>query len=256
MIHYKTREEVKTMAYGGAILAEVLFEVLKHAKVGVSELELDNLAETLVRKKGAEPGFQKVEGYKHSTCISTNEVVVHGIPTEYRLKEGDVIGIDCGVYYKGFHTDAAHTVLVQKSKVKSQKSGEADTFLKIGEKAMWEGIKAAKAGSRVGHISKTIQEIVEGAGDSGVRSLIGHGVGRDLHEEPEIPGFLGKDITKTLLLKEGMTIAVEVIYTIGKADVEYTRQDGWTIKTVDGSISGLFERTIAITENGPVVLTK
>ncbi len=123
MISLKTEQEIEMMRVGGKILAEVLFEVLGHAKVGVSELELDQLAEKLILEKGAEPGFKKVKGYSHAICISTNDVVVHGIPTDYKLKEGDVVGIDCGVYYKGFHTDMAQTIKIksQKSKVKSQK---------------------------------------------------------------------------------------------------------------------------------------
>lgn len=262
MIEIKIPEEIEIMKKGGKILSEVLFEVLEHAKVGVSELELDQLAEKLILEKGGEPGFKKVEGYKHTICISTNDVVVHGIPTSYKLKEGDVVGIDCGVFYRGFHTDMAQTV-----KVKSQKSpssvgrqvkslDEVDRFLEVGERAMWEGIKAAKLGNRVGDISKAIQDAVEGQGYSVVRSLIGHGVGRELHEDPEIPGFLDGPILKTPLLKVGMTIAVEVIYNMGKSDVAYSGSDGWTIKSKDGSLSGLFERTIAIAGNGPLMLTK
>lgn len=269
MIDLKTKDEIEIMRIGGKILAEVLKEVLNQAKPGVSELELDKLAEKLILAKGGEPGFKKVEGYKHAICISTNDVVVHGIPTNYKLKEGDIIGIDCGVYYKGFHTDAAHTVRVQKSplrsamqnferqaKVKSQKSDEVDRFLKTGKRAMWEGIKAAKLGNRIGDISKTIQNIVEGQGYSVVRSLVGHGVGRQLHEEPEIPGFLSFPVDETSKLQEGMTIATEVIYNMGKSDVSYSNGDGWTIRSKDGSLSGLFERTIAITVKGPIILTK
>lgn len=258
MINLKTKEEIEIMAEGGKILAEILFEVLKHVRVGVSELELDQLAERLILEKGGEPGFKKVEGYEHTICISTNDVVVHGIPTSYKLKKGDKVGIDCGVYFKGFHTDMAQTlrVLDQKSKIKSQKEDEIDRFLEIGEKAMWEGIKAAQLGNRIGDISKAIQDIVEGQGYSVVRSLIGHGVGKELHEDPEVPGFLDKSILRTPLLKEGMTIAVEVIYNMGKSDVVYSGSDGWTIRTKDGSLSGLFERTIVIVNNVPVVLTK
>ena len=251
MIDLKTDEEIKIMAEGGKILAEVLKEILSHVRVGVSELELDELAEKLILEKGAEPGFKKVDGYKHTICISTNDVVVHGIPTEYKLKSEDVVGIDCGVYYKGFYTDVAHTV-----RVKATSGDQVDRFLKTGERAMWEGIKAAKLGKRVGDISKAIQTVVEGQGYSVVRSLIGHGVGRGLHEEPEIPGFLDEPIDKTLKLAEGMTIAIEVIYNMGKSDVSYSNDDGWTIKTKDGSLSGLFERTIAITKGEPLVLTR
>ncbi|OGH24326.1 MAG: type I methionyl aminopeptidase [Candidatus Levybacteria bacterium RIFCSPLOWO2_01_FULL_39_24] len=258
MINLKTKEEIEIMRAGGKILADVLFEVLKHVRVGVSELELDQLAEKLILNKGGEPGFKKVEGYKHTICISTNDVVVHGIPTEYKLKEGDVIGIDCGVYYKGFHTDMAQTLRVstQNSKLKTQNYNKIDKFLQAGEKAMWKGIKAAKPGNRIGDISKAIQGVVEGQGYAVVRSLIGHGVGKELHEDPEVPGFLDDPALETPLLKEGMTIAIEAIYNMGKSDVVYSGNDGWTIKSKDGSLSGLFERTIAITRQEPIILTK
>ena len=265
MINIKTPEEIKIMARGGGILAETLSEVLKNIKPGVSELELDGLAERLIREKGGEPGFKRVPGYKHTICVSTNDVVVHGIPTAYRFKEGDVAGIDCGVFYKGFHTDAAQTVRVQELKFppsprlrragKTQNSDEVDRFLTAGKKALDEAIKKASLGNRVGDISKTIQDIVEGEGYSVVRSLVGHGVGRELHEEPEVPGYLNRNIKNTPLLKENMVIAVEVIYNMGESDVSYDNSDGWTISTKDKSLSGLFERTVAVSKNGPRVLT-
>ena len=241
MIDLKTKQEIEIMKTGGKILADVLFEVLKNIKIGVSEIELDQLAEKLIFEKGGEPGFKKVEGYKHAICISTNDVVVHGIPTNYKLKEGDVVGIDCGVYYKGFHTDMAQTVRI-KDKGLRIKEDEIDEFLKIGE--------------RVGNISKEIQGIVEGQGYSVVKSLVGHGVGRELHEDPEVPGFLDGSILETALLEEGMTIAIEVIYNMGKSDVIYSGGDGWTIKSKDGSLSGLFERSIAINNGESLILTK
>lgn len=289
MIQIKTDKEIKIMREGGRILAEVLFEVLSHAKVGVSELKLDKLAEALIGKKGGDPGFKKVKGYRHAICVSTNNTVVHGIPTTYKLREGDIIGIDCGVYYKGFHTDMAQTLRVKSqisthstgshsslslrahpsksktglmpseveaSNLKSQRYGRIDKFLETGKNALEEAIKVAKVGNRVGHISRTIQDIVEGEGYSVVRSLVGHGVGRKLHEEPEVPGFLATKIENTPNLDSGMTIAIEVIYNMGKKDVVYLNDDGWTIKTKDKSLSGLFERTIAVTKDGPVILTK
>lgn len=255
MINIKNEEEIKIMTISGHILAETLFEVLKHVKPGVSEIELDKLADKLIVEKGGEPGFKKVKGYHNATCISTNDVVVHGIPSDYLLKEGDVIGIDCGVYYKGFHTDMSETIRVQNSEFRIQ-NDEIDKFLQTGKKALEEGIKAAKLGNHVGDISKTIQDIVEGRGYSIVKSLVGHGVGRDLHEEPEVPGYLYGNINKTPILKEGMTIAVEVIYNMGKNEVVLANNDGWTIKTKDGSFSGVFERSIAITGNGTIILTK
>lgn len=250
MMSIKTDKEIRTMAEGGRILAEVLNEVLKHAKPGVSGLELDELAERLICEKGGEPGFKKVRNYKHALCVCVNDIVVHGIPTDYRLKEEDVVTIDCGVYYKGFHTDMAETL-----RVSIQNSDTVDRFLNTGKRALEEAIKQAKVGNRVGHISKTIQEIVEGAGYSVVRTLVGHGVGRKLHEEPEVPGFLAGSISKTPMLLEGMTLAVEVIYNMGRSEVVYANDDGWTIKTKDGSLSGVFERTIVITKEGPLVLT-
>jgi len=263
MIDVKTKEEIKIMAEGGKILADVLCEVLKFAQAGISGLELDRMAEKLILKKGGEPGFKKVRGYNYTICISTNDTVVHGIPTKYKLKEGDVVGIDCGVYYKGFHTDMAQTIKVKSpasqrgeknSKIKNSK--EIDKFLQTGERAMWEGIRAVREGNRVGDISRAIQGIVEGQGYSVVRSLVGHGVGKQLHEYPEIPGFLDRPVLKTPLLKEGMTIAIETIYNMGKSDVVYLGNDGWTIKSKDGSLSGLFERTVVVTKEGAAILTK
>ena len=254
MIDIKTPEEIEKMKIGGNILATVLHQVLSHAKVGVSELELDSFAERLILEKRAEPGFKKVKGYAHTICTATNDVVVHGVPTSYRLKAGDIICIDAGVYYQGYHTDMAETIEVKNEKLKV-KNYEIDAFLKTGKKALEEAIKVAKAGNHIGHISQTIQKIVEKEGFSVVRSLIGHGVGKQLHEEPEVPGFLVGLIEKTPLLKPGMTIAIEVIYNMGRPDVVYANKDGWTIKTKDGSLSAVFERSVAITKDGPIVLT-
>lgn len=252
MINIKSSDELKKMSKGGKILADVLSQVLKNIKPGVSEKELDKLAEKLILECGAEPGFKKVKGYNNTICVSTNSVVVHGIPTDYKLKEGDVVGIDCGVFYKGFHTDMSETIRVGNSKAKPD---DIDKFLEVGKKALEEGLKVSKAGNRIGNISKVIQDIVEkDNGYSVVRSLVGHGIGKKLHEEPEVPGFLVKDIDDTPLLKSGMTIAVEVIYNMGKPDVGIL-DDGWTIETRDKSISGVFERTIAIEAGLPLILT-
>lgn len=248
MINLKTKEEIKIMQQGGKILSEVMWKLVKHVKPGVSEIELDKLAEKLIIEKGGEPGFKRVDGYKYTICVSTNDAVVHGIPSEYKLKEGDIIGIDCGVFLGGFHTDMSETVIVGKVDEKTEK------FLKIGKLALNEAIKQAIIGNRVGNISVTIEGIVESNGYSVVESLVGHGVGKELHEEPEIPGYLYSKIEKTPLLKEGMVIAVEVIYNMGKSDLVMD-SDGWTLRTKDGSLGGLYERTLAITKNGPLILT-
>ncbi|MBI4097567.1 MAG: type I methionyl aminopeptidase [Candidatus Levybacteria bacterium] len=257
MIDIKTKEEIEIMKKGGKILASVLWEALKHAAPGVTELELDSLANRLITEKGAEAAFKKVKGYNHALCISTNNVVVHGIPSDYKFKEGDVVGIDCGVYYKGFNTDMSETVRVSTNNKQqtTNNRNEINRFLETGKRALDEAIKVAVLGNRIGHISKTIQEIVEGEGYSVVRSLIGHGVGKKLHEEPEVPGYLTGKIEKTPKLLDGMTIAVEVIYNMGGFEVSYLNNDGWTIGTRDGSISGVFERTIATTSKGPMILT-
>lgn len=251
MIHIKSKEEIEIMKHGGKILSEVLWEVMDAIKPGVTEGDLDRLAEKLIRAKGGEPGFKKVHGYKHTICASTNDVVVHGIPSEVKFKEGDVVGVDCGVFYKGFHTDMAETRRIPGGKhVK-----EIDAFLEAGKRSVLEAIKMAVPGNHVGDISKKMQDIVEKQGGySIVRSLIGHGVGRDLHEAPEVPGYLAEKIERTPMLKEGMTIAIEAIYNIGHHDVMLD-EDGWTIRTRDGKIAGLFERSIAITKDGPVILT-
>ncbi len=246
-------DKIEKMRFGGIILGEVLTALIGKIVPGITELEIDNLAQGLIIKKGAEPGFQKVPGYKHTICISTNDVVVHGVPTSRTLKEGDVVGIDCGVFYAGFHTDMAETIIVKSSKLKVQSPGER--FLETGKRALFEGIRQAKAGNRVGHISHAIQDRVEGAGYSVVRSLVGHGVGKSLHEAPEIPGYLSQKIDLTPALFNGQTLAIEAIYNMGGHEVVYDRNDDWTIRTRDGSLSGLFERTVLITEKGPELLT-
>ncbi len=252
MIHIKNAQEIESMKKGGHMLAVALNEALSSVKPGITEGELDKIAENSIRKQGGKPGFMEVPGYKHTICTATNEVIVHGIPGNYALKRGDVICIDCGVYLDNLHTDMADTVVVGGD---AATTPEVKEFLETGKKAMWEGIKQARAGNRVGHISKTIQDIVEGKGYSVVRTLVGHGVGKELHEEPEVPGYLYGKIERTPLLKPGMTIAVEVIYAMGLPDVVYANDDGWTIKTADDSLSAVFERSILITESDPIIMT-
>jgi methionyl aminopeptidase len=251
MIKIKTPQEIKIMQTGGKMLGDTVWEVCKQVKPGMTEIEVDALADKLIKAKGGEAGFKKVEGYHNATCISTNEIVVHGIPSARVLKDGDIIGIDCGVFYKGFHTDMSETV-----RVGSQKSDAVDKFLKVGKQALEAGIAKAQVGNHIGDISKAIQDIVEVQnGYSVVRSLVGHGVGKELHEDPEIPGYLQGKIEKTPLLKEGMVIAVEVIYNMGGPDLAFANNDGWTLQSKDGSLAGLFERTLAITANGPLIIT-
>lgn len=251
-------KKIDKMRKAGEILGAVVSDLFKFLKPGVSELELDNLAEKLIFGKGGRPGFKKVPGYKHTICISVNDVVVHGIPTKRIISAGDVVGIDCGVFFEGYHTDMAETLRVsdQGLKIEDESSkDEIDKFLKTGKKALFEAIRQAVPGNRVGHISRTMQDIIEGEGYSIVRSLVGHGVGKNLHEEPEIPGYLSKMVQETPVLREGMTIAIEAIYNMGDREVVYGGDD-WTIKTRDKSISGLFERTVLIGKDGPELITR
>jgi methionyl aminopeptidase len=251
MIKIKTPEQIKIMQTCGKMLGDTVWETCAKVMPGMTEIEVDALADKLIKQKGAEPGFKKVEGYHNATCLSTNEVVVHGIPSPYVLKEGDIIGVDCGVYYKGFHTDMAETV-----KIGTKKDEAVDKFLTVGKKALEAGIRQARVGNHVGDISKAIQDIVEVQnGYSVVRNLVGHGVGEELHEDPEIPGYLLGRIEKTPLLKEGMVIAIEVIYNMGGPDLAFANNDGWTLQSKDGSLAGLFERSVAITANGPLIIT-
>lgn len=253
MIDIKTAKEIESMKKGGHMLAVALQEALDAIRPGITEGELDKIVEKSIRAQGGEPGFMRVPGYHHTICTATNEVIVHGIPGPYALKKGDVICIDAGVYYDRLHTDMAETVIVGGEEAADPKVVE---FLETGKKALLAGIEQAKGGNRVGHISQVIQEIVEGKGYSVVRTLVGHGVGKELHEEPEVPGYLHGKLERTPLLKPGMTIAVEVIYAMGGPDVVYANDDGWTIRTADNSLSGVFERSILITEGKPVVLTQ
>lgn len=252
----KTLDEIKAMRKGGSILKQALYHTLEYVKPGISERELDQIAEDYIRRQGAESGFKKVKGYKHTICACVNDVVVHGVPGSYVLRDGDLICVDMGVYYQGFHTDMAETILVANPGASNKEDDDKKRFLSYGKKALLAAIKQAKPGKHIGHISKAIQDIVEEEGGySIVRSLIGHGVGRNLHEEPEVPGYLVGRIEKTPRLVPGMTIAIEVIYNMGKPEVVYAGTDDWTIKTKDGSLSAVFERTVLITNNEPEVLT-
>lgn len=248
MIHIKTPEEIAIMGEGGRKLGTILEDLLSFSTHGVVLMDIEKRACDLIEKSGATASFKTVPGYKWATCLNVNEVVVHGIPTQYVLKDGDILTIDIGLIYKGFHTDTAGTKIIGSSK-KNEK------FLEIGKEALNKAIQTAIIGNRIGDISKVVQETIEGAGYSIVKSLVGHGIGRDLHEEPQIPNYLRGAIENTLPLKEGMTIAIEPIYAMGRGEIVYQNDDGWTLATRDRSLTSVFEHTLTITAAGPVVLT-
>lgn len=242
--------KIKQMTEGGAKIGIILSELMDMASPGISLLDIEAKAQYRIKEAGGTPSFQTVPGYTWATCLCVNEVIVHGIPTNYMLKDGDVLTIDIGMVYKGFHTDTGWSKIVGTKKEKS-----VETFLKVGEKALRKSIEQAKVGNRIGHISQVMQQIIEGAGYGIVKTLVGHGVGKELHEPPQIPGFLRGSIENTLPILLGMTIAVEVIYTMGKPVIYYPNNDGWSIATRDHSLSAVFEHTLAILEDGPHVLT-
>lgn len=255
-------DKIQAMREGGTRLGVILQQLLDKA-VGVSLLEIDALTDRLIRDAGGAASFKTIKGYRWATCLCVNDVVVHGIPTDYMLKDVDLLTIDVGMLYKGFHTDTAWTKLVQRKKqeakltsgVKEVHTPDVEVFLKVGQEALWKAIDQARVGNRVGHISQTIQQIVEGAGYGIVKTLVGHGVGKELHEAPQIPGFLKGPIEATQELRSGQTLAIEVIYAMGSGAVVYTNDDGWSIGTRDGSPTAVFEHTIAVTAGEPEVLT-
>lgn len=245
MAKLRNSYEVKLMRESGKIAALALKNALTSVKKGVSGLDIDKIATDTIYKAGGDLSYKTVPGYKYATCITVNEQVVHGVPTGCKLKKGDIVSVDLAVLYKGWHTDTAWTILIGKNPDKEK-------FLKIGEEALWLAIKQAKAGNRIGDISAAIQEKIERAGYSVVRSLVGHGVGRLLHEDPEIPCY---GISHTgVILKSGMTLAIEVIYTQGLPDVVLDKDD-WTFLSADGSLAGLFEMTVLVGRDRAEVLT-
>ncbi|KKU83167.1 MAG: Methionine aminopeptidase [Microgenomates group bacterium GW2011_GWA2_47_8] len=249
-----TQNKIAYMQEGGTKLGVILGQLLHAAQPGVSLIEVEKLAQRLIKEAEGEASFQTVKDYRWATCLCVNDVVVHGIPTDYQLKEGDMLTIDVGILYQGFHTDTAWTKIVRSQK--QDKQNEKERFLKIGEEALWSAIDVARVGNRVGHISQVIQRIVQGAGYGIVRTLVGHGVGRELHEEPQIPGILKTSIESTPELVPDMTIAIEVIYAMGSGAVVYANDDGWSIASRDGSLTAVFEHSVVVTRDRPMVLTR
>lgn len=246
-INIYSPEELKLIRKSGKITAIALQKVLQAVKVGVTTLELDQLAEKLIREAGGEPSFMMEPGYKWTTCMNVNDMVVHGIPNDYKLQKGDRLGVDLGTVYEGFHSDASWTVEVETNHLES--------FFEAGKIAVKNAIKQCVPGKHVGDISKAMEDGIRGGGYSPVKQLVGHGVGHKLHEDPEIPCFLRGKIENTPEIKEGMVFAIEAIYNEGRSEVVYLNNDGWTIVTKDATVSGLFEHTVIVTKNGPEIVT-
>ncbi len=245
----RTDEELEIMRESGKITAQVLKKVIESVEVGVNLMDLERIADSTLEELGASASFKTVDGYKFATCLNLNEEVVHGLPRDIVLKDGDILKIDLGALYKGWHTDCAWTVIVGGQEAASS---EQVRFLKVGEEAMWKALKQAKDANHTGDISEVIQNTVESAGYNIVKNLTGHGVGREAHEAPEIPGF-GKAGTG-VKLESGMTLAIEAIYTTGE-DMTFVKEDNWTISGIEGSMAGLFEMTVIVGPLGPEVIT-
>ncbi len=247
MIIRKSVEEIETMARAGAIVAGTLALLEETIRPGVTTGELDALAEEYIRSHDGYPTFKGYKGYPAATCLSPNDMVVHGIPGPYRLGDGDILSVDVGVTLEGFVADSAWTFAV------GEISAQAQRLLDACEAALEAGIEQAQVGNDIGDISAAVQSRVEEAGFSVIRSLVGHGVGRSMHEDPQIPNFVTS--YRGPELREGMTLAIEPMITVGGPDV-YIHDDDWSISTVDGSLAAHFEHTVAVTGTGPRVLTR
>jgi methionyl aminopeptidase len=247
MIIRKSAQEIETMARAGAVVAQTLALIEEQIEVGLTTGELDAIAEEFIRSHDGVPTFKGYKGYPAATCLSPNSMVVHGIPGKTRLADGDILSVDVGVTLDGFVADSAWTFPVGAI------TPEAQRLLDTCKAALAAGIAEARLGNSVGDISEAVQTITEAAGFSVIRSLVGHGVGRSMHEEPQVPNFASSH--RGPELKEGMTIAIEPMITAGGADV-YIHEDDWSISTADDSLSAHFEHTVAVTAVGPRILTE
>jgi methionyl aminopeptidase len=243
----KSTAEIEKMAAAGRIVADTIAHTGGHLEPGITTGELDRIAEDFIRSRGGVPTSLGYRGYPAAICISPNDVVVHGIPGRYVVGDGDLVTVDVGVTLDGFIADSAYTFAV------GAVEPEAQRLLDVGREALLAGIAEARPGNRVGDISSAVQRLVESSGFAVVRSLVGHGVGRSYHEDPHIPNF--GEPGRGPLLSEGMTIAIEPMITAGRPDV-YVHEDDWTISTDDGTLSCHFEHTVAITAEGPRILTQ
>lgn len=255
MIKLKTKQDIEKLRRGGVILSSVLDEVEKNIQPGISTQSLTDLADKLIQEHGGRASFKGYKAawsdgvYPAALCVSINEEVVHGIPAPNRIiKEGDVVGIDCGLEYEGLFTDMARTIMVGKMGPGLKK------LVSVTQESLMRAIKQIKPGNKISDISRAVQEHVEKNGFSVVRQLVGHGVGFSAHEDPQIPNFVDRSVPD-IVLKEGMVLAIEPMVNVGGAEVD-SLEDGWTIVTHDKSISAHFEHTVAVTDKGYEILTK
>ncbi len=247
MIVLKTPEEIAIMHEANQIVAEILETLKQKASPGVTTLELDQMAEQYAKKRGATCAFKGYRGYTHALCASLNEVIVHGVPSSHAMREGDILSLDFGVYYKGYYGDAAITFPVGKI------SKQAESLMNTTKECLLKAIDEMVEGNRLSNVSVAIQQHAEAQGFSVVRDFVGHGIGRQLHEDPQVPNYGSRNTG--IRLKRGMVLAVEPMVNEGDWRIQVL-DDGWTAVTKDRSLSAHFEHSVAITENGPLVLSK
>lgn len=246
MIYLKTPEEIELLRKSNVLVGKTLAEVAKAIKIGITTLELDKIAEDFIRSNGALPGFLGYQGFPNTLCVSVNDQVVHGIPSDYALKDGDIVSVDCGTLINGFYGDSAYTFCVGNVDPKVKK------LLDTTKEALYLGIEQARHGKRIGDIGYAIQQHCQAAGFSVVREMVGHGVGRNMHEDPEVPNY-GKR-GQGLQLREGMVIAIEPMINMGNRGIIFEK-DGWTIRTIDRKPSAHFEHTVAVGKSSADILS-
>ena len=248
MVTIKSEREIELMREAGRILAKVHEELGKELKAGMSTKEIDRICEQLIRGYGCIPSFLNYEGFPASVCVSINDEVVHGIPNKHRyIQEGDIVSLDTGVIWKGYQSDAARTHMI------GEVTPQARKLVEVTEQSFFEGIKYAKAGNHLNDVSSAIQAYAESFVFGVVRDLVGHGIGTEMHEAPEIPNFATR--RKGIKLVAGMTLAIEPMITAGRYDVVWDNDDGWTVTTEDGSLASHYENTILITDGDPEILS-
>lgn len=246
MIALRNNEEIALLKENALLVSKTLAEVGKRIQPGVTTIELDKLAETFIRDHGAEPAFLGYDGFPNTLCISVNDVVVHGIPSDYRLQDGDIVSIDCGTRYKGYYGDSAYTFAV------GEISTAAAQLLKVTKESLYKGIAQAVAGNRVGDVAAAVQNYAEHFGYGVVREMVGHGLGRNMHEKPEVPNFGRRGHGK--VLKEGMVICIEPMINEGTKNV-YLDKDGWSLHTEDNKLSAHYELTVCIRKGQSEILS-
>ncbi len=242
------KKKLKVMKEGGKMLSDIRNQLADAVKPGVAPVEIENLANTLIKKTGGQASFKTVPDYHHATCINVNDGLVHGIPSQIPFKDSDLVSIDLGLLYKNYHTDTSTTVVAGNPKKDLEK------FINTGWQALSAGIKKAQAGNKVSDISRAIEEVIVSSGYTPVRDLTGHGIGKKLHQDPYIPNYFDPK-NSDFELKAGQAMAIEPMYTQGSEKIKLL-DDNWTITTKDGSLSALVEHTIFITQDGPIILTE